>query len=590
MADAARFATLKTQDDDVSRAIKALIFQIAEKVLIASPVEYESVPILLYPVREVQGRVLALAMAYRLSDDARYLARARDELRRLSALKNWGTGHFLSVGEAAVAAGIGLDWLYDEIPEEERDHIASAIRTNALEPSLDAVEGTNGWVDGDYNWNQVCNAGLSVGALAVAERDPDLAARIVNRAIRNVPIAGKVYAPDGSYPEGVSYWAYGTSFHVILIEALRSVTGDSRGLEQLPGFLETADFKLHMSGPTGLDFTYADYHLENQNEPIMLWFASELGRLDLAVDELAVIQRLSRSSEDEIALRPNRLLPCELLWWKPELTGPGKTRSHYWTAGGVLPVAVMRSSWTDPRATFVAVKGGSPDHSHAHMDVGSFVLDADGVRWAVDPGTESYDRMRAAGITLWDYSQGSTRWDTFREGPEGHNILRFNGAAQDVAGKGEIAEMATQSGAPANVVDLTSLYTGQVARVERTVLLDTDNSVLISDEWTTGPQPVQAAWQWLTEAEVSVTPQGLLLRQDGESLALTVEPLANTTVAVEDVSGARELQDSSNPGLSRIVIRLSTPAGTTAKLRVRAIPGSAEHRTNQGFALPRHQQ
>jgi hypothetical protein len=53
---------------------------------------------------------------------------------------------------------------------DDRDVIARAIATHALTPSPAAEEGKNGWVDGDYNWNQVCHGGLTVGALAIAER------------------------------------------------------------------------------------------------------------------------------------------------------------------------------------------------------------------------------------------------------------------------------------------------------------------------------------------------------------------------------------------------------------------------------------
>jgi hypothetical protein len=45
---------------------------------------------------------------------------------------------------------------------------------------------------------------------------------------------------------------------------------------------------------------------------------------------------------------------------------------------------VLRSGWDDPRATFVGIKAGRADDSHAHMDIGSFMLESDGARWAVD--------------------------------------------------------------------------------------------------------------------------------------------------------------------------------------------------------------
>lgn len=122
-----------------------------------------------------------------------------------------------------------------------------------------------------------------------------------------------------------------------------------------------------------------------------------------------------------------------------------------WVAGGPGPVAVMRSAWGDPRALFVAVKGGTPNTSHGHMDIGGFVFEADGVRWAVDLAAESYPKMRAAGLDLWNYRQDSSRWATFRIGPEGHNILRFNGARQQVDGRASVRN-ASMPGEPAVVI------------------------------------------------------------------------------------------------------------------------------------------
>ena len=445
-----RFAALKSQQDTVSQQLKAYIQHEAEALLTAQTIVYPTKGFKFGQMRTVQGRILTLAMTYRLTGDKRFLNRAREELLQLAALPDWAPNHFLDVGEGALAAGIGLDWLYADLTPAERDQIAQAIVQHALLPSLDVPEGNGSWVNGDFNWTQVCHGGLSIGALAVAEREPALSRQIINRAIKNLPYAGAVYAPDGAYPEGPSYWSYGTTFHVLLVEALRSALGSSYGLEQFPGFLKTADFNLQMVGPSGLDFNYSDYHVEIQNEPIMLWFARENRRPDLARQEIADLNTLYRAAmaNTKSTVHPNRHIPLELLWWNPSLTEKSARSSPlHWTSQGVLPIAVMRSAWNDPLATFVAIKGGTPNHSHAHMDVGSFVLEADGVRWAIDLGTESYDKMRAAKLDLWSYAQTSTRWTTFRVGPEGHNILRFDGAQQLIDGKADIRELSARDGA-----------------------------------------------------------------------------------------------------------------------------------------------
>jgi hypothetical protein len=46
----------------------------------------------------------------------------------------------------------------------------------------------------------------------------------------------------------------------------------------------------------------------------------------------------------------------------------------------------------------VAMKGGSVSVNHAHMDIGSFVMDADGVRWAMDFGMQDYESLESKGI------------------------------------------------------------------------------------------------------------------------------------------------------------------------------------------------
>jgi len=81
-------------------------------------------------------------------------------------------------------------------------------------------------------------------------------------------------------------------------------------------------------------------------------------------------------------------------------------------------------------------------------------------------------------------------------------------------------------------------------------------------------------FQWLTYAEVTPVPAGATLRQNGETLRLgftATDPGAH--LVVEDVAQPRQAWDSPNPGLRRIVIHVTTPAATTARLHVVATPG-----------------
>ena len=572
-ANQAKLSLLKTQKDEASKQLIKLLKIEADKYLEADKIVYPSTGFKFYVLRQVQGRILALSLAYRVFGEKKYFERAKKELLEISELPDWCPSHFLDVGEGALAAGIGLDWLYNDLSQEEREKIKSAIVKNALLPSLEIKEDSKSWVTNSNNWNPVCHGGLTVAALAIAESEPILSKRIIERAIKYLPNAGNEYHPDGSYPEGPSYWSYGTSFYVITIEALRTAIGVSYDLERKQGFLKTADYKKHMLGTIGEEFNYSDYHIENLNEPIMLWFGKELNRADLATDEIKKINQFIQQETDVNLPKKvflNRHFPLEILWWEPNLAeNAQRTLPKHYTSKGGLALGVMRSEWNNPKATFVAIKGGTVNYSHAHMDIGSFVLEAKGVRWAIDLGTENYDRMRAAKIDLWNYSQSSNRWTTFRAGSKSHNILRFDSENQQVDGKATIEEVKSSKGSIGNVVDLSSIYSKKAEKVVRTILLNSENSVSIQDEWITKETALEVAFQWLTKAKVSKTASGLLLEQTGETLELNIEQpisMKDVSIEIEELSAPKNLQDSPNPELKRIVIKQRTPARSSGKL------------------------
>ena len=582
LANQARFRQLAQQNDTVSVQLRALVKAGADHALAAGPIAYGDHLGPLDSARETQLRIVQLSMEYRLGGDRRYADRARDLLMQLAARDTWSTGPFLSVAENALAAAIGYDWLFDVLSDGEKQRLTEAIAEKALRPGLAANEAKDSWVNGSFNWNPICHGSLMAAALAIAEREPELARRVVQRGLKYIPTAGAAYSPDGAYSEGTTYWTYGTTFYALAVDILRSNLGSSFGLEKIPGFLKTADYKRQMTGPTGLEFNYSDTVGIYPNHPPMMWFARETGRPELIVAELRDIGRvyaaqIAASAEGRLT-DFHRHTAFELLWWTPALLDGAVTQAQaplHWTADGEMPIAVMRSSWTDPHASFIAVKGGSPNQSHGHMDAGSFVLEADGVRWAIDPGREDYSTMVKARIDRWNYAQDSSRWSTFRLGSEGHNIPRIDQHAQVAGGHATIAALPARKGAVGNTVDLTSLYSSRASTFQRTVRLHADRSMSISDSWTLKEHAATVSFQWLTHARVDRVKGGVLLTQDGKALKLLVAP-ANAAIRIDDVSAPPGAQNSQNPGLKRIVFMRTTGARKTDGLLVRALPQNAQ--------------
>ena len=201
-ANDARISSLKVQSDKVSKDLLGLLKNAAEIHLTADKIVYPTGRTFKFDaVRNAQGRILTLALSYRIFGDDRYLNRAKAELLQLAESPDWCPSHFIDVGEASFAAGEGLDWLYNFLTVEERSVIAQGIIKNALEPSLSFKENEVGELTGNFNHNPVNNGGLIAGALAVAEREPQLARKVVERAIKFLPIAVEPTRPMVRIPK-----------------------------------------------------------------------------------------------------------------------------------------------------------------------------------------------------------------------------------------------------------------------------------------------------------------------------------------------------------------------------------------------------
>lgn len=522
--------------------------------------------------RLLQGRILDLAAAARVENDPRYAARAREEMLATAALPDWGSAHFLDVAEYALAMAVGSDWLHDFLTPADRDLFGESLIQRAIQPTFDSSHPSLGWIEGTNNWTQVCHAGLTAAALAISDRDPDLAARTISRAIKNQSGPNAGYAPDGAYPEGPMYWAYGTSFEVILISLLEHSFGTDFGLTGAPGFLASAQYLTYVTAPGGTYFNYADARSFVPPRPILHWFAAKCGQPEIAAPELLRLEGRAIPTEGELQAVYERHDALALWWRKPQTSSDRAPLPTCWMGRGSNPVAVFRSAWDDPRAAYVAIKGGSPALPHGHMDVGSFIFESAGVRWAIDPGMQDYQSLEGLGVNIWDSKQEGVRWKVFRLGSESHNILRFNGAPQLV--KEAAAFMDFQPGAPAPgaVLDLTPLYHDHATSVRRSVTLLDDQRVTFQDEWTAGSEPVEVAWQWLTTAKVRVEDRAVILEQDGESLRLRVLSPGAVTIEDRDASELLQPYDEPNPGLRRIRIISQTPARASGGLTILAEP------------------
>ncbi len=538
--------------------------------------------------RETLRRVFFLAYAWRMTHAEKYRQRAEQELLAVSAFSDWNPSHFLDVAEMTIAVAIGYDWLYNDLPETSRTIIRQAILKKGLAPSMDPK--SNGWLQNTNNWNQVCNAGMAYGAMAIYEEQPELARTVINRAIKTVVVPMGEYGPDGAYPEGYSYWGYGTTFNVLLISALETLVGLDFGLANRPGFLQTAGYLENMTGPSGHAFNYADAGLNGELQPAMFWFARKLHDPSLLWVERS---RLLKGEPGQHL--KNRLLPAVLLWnGGMPLRAIHEPKATMWVGAGKNPVALMRSSWSDPTAVYVGFKGGCPGLSHAHMDVGSFIMEADGVRWAGDFGMQEYESLESKHVDLWNMKQDSQRWRVFRYNNYVHNTLTINDSLQRVDGSAAITGWSDTPRFMNATADLTALYGGSMANVRRGVALVDKAYVVVRDELETGflqTGPLQTGsltqagettvrWTMLTPATVRFLGNNKAqLTKDGKTLTLQVKEPAQIEWQTWPTDPPNDY-DAPNPGTTRVGFTVKLPAHTRTAITVLLIPAGAAGKVN----------
>ena len=271
------------------------------------------------------------------------------------------------------------------------------------------------------NWNCVCNGGLTLASLAILGDDTtgtasQLLGFTVNNAKQNCAYA---VVDDGTWTETANYWYFGTTGHAEMSASLITATGSDYGLlDTNTNFYLTGQFHMYVFGTTSL-FNYGD-HGPNK-------YSATANAMFLYADHYqqpsyALFQREQSDAAE----------PWSMFWYDPTVSGAfwdGAPLDHFFN-NAFDQWASMRSSWTDQHGLYVAMKAGhlQGHQTHNDLDVGDFVLDALGTRWAGELGSGDYTSI---GYFSND-TQGSDRWMYYRKMTEGQNTILIGQANQNV--------------------------------------------------------------------------------------------------------------------------------------------------------------
>jgi hypothetical protein len=388
------------------------------------------------------------------------------------------------------------------------------------------------------------------------------------------------YRPDGVYPEGATYWGFGTMHTIMTSAMLNSALGTDFGLSDFPGFMESADFVPLLTAPSGEFYNFYDCGsnlLENNrgagNTAVamfnraniavnLLWFGVQTGH-SLYFDESYFTDR----GENR---RRQYFDGAALVWLSQYEASSDRQLPSAWKGEGRNPLAIFRGEADNPEMYYLGAKGGKASNNHGNMDAGSFIFELDGIRWSIDLGNQNYHELEQAGFDLWNNDQDSERWTLLTKSSIAHSTISINNQLHVVDGMATITDFKDGEN-PEVTFDISKALAGQVAGASRKFTKDSPRSLIIEDNIELSEQTELITWQMMTLADVEIFDGGAILKQGGKKLRLENMSHPDLNVSVVSLYPAPLKLDKQVEGLKRIEIRIPawTVEGNHCHIRVR---------------------
>jgi hypothetical protein len=540
--DLQRLKRQYAEDEALQKCVKDVLRQ-ADRYMDQPKLTYHKIgPRLLHVSRRCLHRIYYLGLAWRWTGKEKYAREAAENMLAVCTFKDWNPSHFLDTAEMSHAVGVGYDWLYSYLDAKMRQKIKAGLIKNGMKPGLAAYK-RGWWSKSEFNWNQVCNGGLIAGALAIAESDPEYARQIIPAAVKSLPRALQSYSPDGAWGEGPGYWGYATRYTAYGLTALQTALSTDFGLSTIKGLSKAGEFPIYTTGPTGLYLNFADCGERSSRHamPCMFWLARTFDNPLYAASEHAMIAK-------------HRGRPQHVVWYVPApREAVGRKLDKYFD--GEVEVAVFRSSWDDPDALFVGAKAGYNQVNHGHLDLGNFELDALGVRWARDLGSDNYNLPG-----YWQSGRDGKRWSYYRLNSASHSVPMINGRDQDPLAESKFIEVRTNGSQPFVLVDLTEAYEEFAKEVTRGVaMVQNRRAVLVQDEFKLR-KTCDITWGMTTDASIETAKKDVAtLTLKGKQLVARLFSPPGAQFTAE--SAEQKPPQKKNTGVRRLVVRLPKAKG-----------------------------
>lgn len=469
-----------------------------------------------------------MALAYYMTDSAKYADGIKRTLLRLVDVKTWGSEEMLSrkpvwradlgLSHKCYLVAIGYDAVRSRLSSSERKKISEALYRLGLEPSIGdwiaeptRIHSLNSM---GHNWWTSCACMGGVLALALKDDVKEAAqwAEMVEEAVPQwFAFAGDVlqhkpksFDDEGGMYESVNYANFGIQEALQFRLAWRNVW-PAKKLSDVPQLANIPNFFLSVCYPHKgqlIDVNFGDSHAEiTANSSLILLY--ELGLHD---PDILWYLTLLRQNQDRDGYWLNR--PMGFLY-TPDLknapTTPSRPLSKLFADFGW---ATLRTSWQRD-ATMLAVKSGHT-WNHSHADANSFILYHKGVDIIKDGGH------------CW-YPNENYRKYFFQS--QAHNVVLFNGEAQPTAQqyqgsalRGYLHDLMDAGSMRYLLADATGPTSKNFSRNFRHFLW-LDNIIYVIDDLKTHEQG-EFQWLWHYNGEAKKSGPDLTFTSDTASVVL----------------------------------------------------------------------
>lgn len=322
--------------------------------------------------------------------------------------------------------------------------IRHRVLDGMVRPFLGRPE-ANWWTASANNWNAVCHQGL-VGAALALQLESGPLQQLLELSRQHLQVFLDGFTAGGSCLEGITYWGYGFGWFVLLNEQLERWSSGQQSLisGQEERIRAIARFGPAMLLSDGQLVNFSDSRLDRPPRASLLMLLGR--RLQLPECTAAGICLYQQAIEERFVLDHQR---CDLFYLtrifleapsKAALATAGEPRKADWIDrdAGLL---VVRRMDRRGRCWELAVKGGHNDEPHNHNDCGSFLLNVDGQRLAIELGAPEYTAD----------TFGPNRYALLATRSSGHSVPLVNGQEQ-MAGR----QFAAEPGSPKSLSTVSS--------------------------------------------------------------------------------------------------------------------------------------